>query len=129
MEYFLQYIVAALLFVIIDAVWLTTLAPKFYRKHMGSMLRKKPDLFAAVIFYAVYILGIVVFALSPALREGSVWYALGLGGLLGFVMYATYDLTNQSTLKNWPKIVTVVDLAWGTFITATVSLLAFLIFR
>lgn len=96
---------------------------------MGSMLRKKPDLFAAVIFYAVYILGIVVFALSPALREGSVWYALGLGGLLGFVMYATYDLTNQSTLKNWPKIVTVVDLAWGTFITATVSLLAFLIFR
>lgn len=112
----------------IDAVWLTTMAPKFYRKHMSGMLRKKPDFLAAVIFYLIYILGIIVFALSPALQEGSILYALGLGGLLGFVMYATYDLTNQSTLKNWPKIVTVVDLAWGTFITATVTTLTFLIF-
>lgn len=128
MEYALQYLAAVGIFVAIDAVWLTTMAPKFYRKHMSGMLRKKPDFLAAVIFYLIYILGIIVFALSPALREGSILYALGLGGLLGFVMYATYDLTNQSTLKNWPKIVTVVDLAWGTFITATVTTLTFLIF-
>ena len=129
MEYFLQYIAAALIFVAFDAVWLTTMAGRFYRKHMGDLARKKPDFFAAVIFYLVYILGIIVFAVSPALREGSLSYAVGLGALLGFVMYATYDLTNQSTLKNWPKIVTVVDLAWGTFATAAVSTLVFLIFR
>jgi uncharacterized membrane protein len=128
MEYLLQYLTAAAIFVAFDAVWLTTMAPKFYRKHMGAMLRVKPDFFAAVVFYLIYILGIIVFAVSPALREGLWYYATGLGALLGFVMYATYDLTNQSTLKNWPKIVAVVDMAWGTFATAAVATLTFLIF-
>jgi uncharacterized membrane protein len=129
MEYVLQYLAAAGIFVIIDSIWITKMAPGFYRKYMGNLLRKKPDFFAAVVFYLIYILGIIVFALSPALREDSFWYAAGLGGLLGFVMYATYDLTNQSTLKNWPRIVTVVDMAWGTFVTGAVTAITFLLFR
>lgn len=128
MEYLLQFLAAAGIFVFIDAIWLKFIAKAFYQKHLGSMLRKKPDFFAAAAFYLIYILGIVVFALSPALREQSALWALGLGALLGLTMYATYDLTNQSTLKQWPRIVTIVDLAWGTSITAVVTFLTYLIF-
>ena len=128
MTYLLQYLAAAGVFVLFDAIWLKYVAKSFYQKHIGGLLKKKPDFFAAICFYLVYILGIIVFALSPALREDSLLWALGLGGLLGFVMYATYDLTNQSTLKNWPRIVTIVDLAWGTFVTAAITAITFLFF-
>lgn len=123
----MQYLVAAGIFVIIDYLWLTVIAGKLYKKELDGMLRKKPDIFAAVVFYMIYILGIVVFALSPALREESFLMALGLGGLLGLVMYATYDLTNLSTLKNWPRKITMIDLAWGTILTATVTALTYVI--
>lgn len=127
MEYIIQYLVATGIFVAIDSLWLTVIAGKLYKKELGSMLRKKPDMFAAVIFYMIYILGIIVFALSPALREDSFLMALGLGGLLGLVMYATYDLTNQSTLKNWPRKITMIDLAWGIVLTGAVTALTYLV--
>lgn len=128
MEFALHVLVAAGLFVAIDAVWLGLVAPKFYRKYIGKILADKPNFVAAAVFYALYIVGVVVFAINPALDEDSLQQAMGLGALLGLVMYATYDLTNQATLKVWSTKITVVDMIWGTFITATVSALTFAIF-
>ncbi|MFO0781480.1 MAG: DUF2177 family protein [Candidatus Saccharimonadales bacterium] len=128
MEFLLHVLVAAGLFVAIDAVWLGLVAPKFYRKHIGKILADKPNFVAAAVFYALYIVGVVVFAINPALDEDSLQQAMGLGALLGLVMYATYDLTNQATLKVWSTKVSVVDMAWGAFITGIVSTLTFLIF-
>lgn len=127
MENLGHYLLAAGLFVAIDAVWLSTMTKRFYNKHMSGMLAAKPNFVAAGVFYAIYILGIVVFVLNPALEKDSLSFAIGAGALLGLTMYATYDLTNQATLKKWPTILTVVDLAWGTFVTALVSTIAFLI--
>ena len=128
MEFLLHVLVAAGLFVAIDAVWLGLVAPKFYRKHIGKILADKPNFVAAAVFYALYIVGVVVFAINPALDEDSLQQAMGLGALLGLVMHATYDLTNQATLKVWSTKVSVVDTAWGAFITGIVSTLTFLIF-
>lgn len=128
MEFLLHVLVAAGLFVAIDAVWLGLVAPKFYRKHIGKILADKPNFVAAAVFYALYIVGVVVFAINPALDEDSLQQAMGLGALLGLVMHATYDLTNQATLKVWSTKVSVVDMAWGAFITGIVSTLTFLIF-
>lgn len=127
MENLGHYLLAAGLFVAIDAVWLSTMTKRFYNKHMSGMLAAKPNFVAAGVFYAIYILGIVVFVLNPALEKDSLSFAIGAGALLGLTMYATYDLTNQATLKKWPTILTVVDLAWGTFVTSLVSTIAFLI--
>ncbi len=128
MDFVLHFLVGAGLFLAIDAVWLGLVAPKFYRKHIGDLLADKPNLVAAAVFYVLYMIGVVVFAINPALEEDSLQRALGLGALLGLVMYATYDLTNQATLKIWSTKVTVVDMIWGSLITATVSALTFLIF-
>ena len=124
-----HYLLAAGLFVAIDAVWLTIMAKRFYRKYLGKFLSDKPNFVAAAAFYAIYILGILVFVLNPALEKDSLSFAVGHGALLGLTMYATYDLTNQSTIKGWPTILSVVDMAWGTFVTALVSSLAFLILK
>ncbi len=92
---------------VIDAVWLTVVANKFYKSQIGSLLLDKPNFAAAILFYLIYVVGIVVFALSPALEDNSWKMALGLGALFGFVAYATYDLTNLSTLKGFPVKVVV----------------------
>ena len=123
-----HFLVAASVFMIIDAVWLTFIANKFYKKHLGSLLATKPNLKAAAIFYVIYMIGVVVFAINPAIDKNSINYAISHGALLGLTLYATYDLTNQATLKNWPTIVTIVDMAWGTIITAVVTTLTYLVF-
>lgn len=128
MEFVLQFLAAGVIFAVIDAIWIGVVANSFYKSEMGKLLRDKPDFVPAVIFYLIYILGMVVFAIRPALEQGSWTVALGLGALLGLVAYATYDLTNASTLKNWSKKVTLVDLAWGTGVTAVVSVLTYLVF-
>lgn len=96
---------------------------------MGDLLKEKPKFGPAVVFYFVYMAAITVFAVNPALGIDSFEYVLGHGALLGLAMYCTYDLTNASTLKNWPIKVTIVDILWGTFITTLVSVLTFVIFR
>lgn len=128
MDFMQHVLVAAAIFVAIDAVWLSVIANKFYKQQLGPQLADKPNLIAAAIFYALYMTGVVIFAINPALEEDSIGKAIGLGVLLGLVMYATYDLTNKATLKHWPTKLVVVDLAWGMFITATVSTITFLIF-
>lgn len=102
-------------FLLLDGAWLSTMAAQLYRPAIGHLMREDFDVGAALAFYAVYLSGIVGFAVRDAADARS---ALLRGAALGFVCYATYDLTNQATLAGWPWHVTVVDLAWGSFVTA-----------
>lgn len=118
----LKHILITLLcFLLIDGAWLALIAREFYAKHLGFLMAKTFNLSAAGIFYAIYAVGVVFLVISPSLQSGSVWSAVGRGALLGLCAYAAYDLTNMATIKNWPMIVTVVDIAWGTFMTALVA--------
>jgi uncharacterized membrane protein len=121
------YGIAASTFLIIDSIWLTTIANGFYKDKLGKLLAAKPDLIAAGLFYAIYIFAMVVFVIKPGVDQ-SLFTVAWKGALLGLAMYATYDLTNQATLKDWPRIVTMVDLVWGTCITAVVSVLTVFIY-
>jgi uncharacterized membrane protein len=111
------YVGTAAAFAAIDFVWLTNMTERFYKPVIGPILAPKPDMVAAVLFYVIYIGGIVFFAIAPALRDGGWTRAALNGAVLGFVAYATYDLTNQATLATWSVRLTVVDLAWGTTLT------------
>jgi uncharacterized membrane protein len=121
-KFVVGYLGAGLTFAAIDAVWLTTMTNRLYKPILAPILAEKPDMKAAVAFYLIYIFGIVFFAIEPALREGSWQRAAINGAVLGFVAYATYDLTNQATLNVWSTKLTLIDLCWGTTLT-TVSAL------
>ncbi len=125
----IAYIATGAVFLAIDAVWLKLAAQRLYRPLMGDMLVDNFKLLPALLFYLVYIAGIVIFAISPAFGTERWTTATGYGALLGFLAYATYDLTNQATLRNWPVLVTIVDLSWGTFLTAFAATTGFLIVR
>ena len=115
---------------ILDAVWLSKIAPAFYKKHLGFIMADKPNMVAALAFYVIFAIGLTVFVVYPGWKDVASLVKIGLfGALFGFVTYATYDLTNQATLKNWPHIVTFIDLAWGTVLTATVSVVAVVLLR
>ncbi len=110
-----------------DFIWLKFVANSFYKSQIGQLLLEKPNMGAAVLFYIIYVVGIVAFVLSPALEKGSLAYAAGYGALFGFVAYATYDLTNLATIKGFTPKLVVVDLIWGTVLTAAVASIAYLI--
>ncbi len=115
------YLVTLVLFAAIDFVWLGVLARGFYAGQLGELLAPRPDLVAAALFYLVYAGGLVHFAVLPGLRAGGWAAALGQGAILGFVAYATYDLSNLATLKGWPLSMTLVDLVWGTVLSGAVA--------
>jgi uncharacterized membrane protein len=117
-KYLFAYLGAGLTFAVIDAVWLTTMTDRLYKPIIGPLLAPKPDMTAAVIFYLISIAGTVFLAIDPALREGSWTRAALNGAVLGFVAYATYDLTNQATLNVWSWKLTITDILWGTTLTA-----------
>ena len=116
-----NYLVTLLPFIVFDAFWLGLVAPKFYKEQIGFIMAKNPNWAAAVIFYLLYVVGLVVFVTG---REGTLGQAALRGALFGLIAYATYDLTNLATLEGWPLRVTVVDLAWGTFVSAATSVIA-----
>jgi uncharacterized membrane protein len=117
----IAYAATAVVFLVLDAIWLTVMADRLYRPALGSLLLDRFDLRAATMFYALYVVGVVVFAVVPGLESERWTKALGLGALLGLVAYATYDLTNQATLRGWSWRVTVADLCWGTFVTGAAA--------
>lgn len=123
------YLLTVLVFFAIDMAWLGFAARAFYRDRLGPLLRPSVNWPAAILFYLLYILGILIFATLPALESGSLCRAALLGGLFGFFAYATYDLTNLATLRDWPVSVVVVDILWGIVLTASVSAASFLIGR
>jgi uncharacterized membrane protein len=115
------YLIALISFLAIDSLWLGLVAPKFYRSQIGHLMADAPNLFPAGIFYLLFIFGLVLFVIEPGLANPSFANAVLRGALFGLVTYATYDLTNQATLAGWPVLVTVVDLLWGTFLSAVVT--------
>jgi uncharacterized membrane protein len=121
------YLIALPVFLAIDFVWLTTIAKSFYAKQIGYLMAKNPNLFSAFIFYLIFIAGLVFFVITPAIDKKMWIHALFAGALFGLVTYATYDLTNLATIKDWPLTVTIVDLIWGTVLSATVCVVTYLI--
>jgi uncharacterized membrane protein len=116
------YAGSAIVLLALDVVWLILATRLLYRPLLGGMLADQPSLVVGGAFYLVYVVGIVVFAVLPAL-DGRTWLAaLGLGALLGLVAYGTYDFTNLATLRDWPWLVSVIDLCWGVFVSATAAL-------
>lgn len=121
------YLGSAVVFFGLDFIWLSTMTSTFYRERMGDLLLDRPNIGAAALFYLVYVAGVVHFAVSPALLNGSWMTALLNGALLGLVAYGTYDMTNLATLKGWPVSVGLVDMAWGTTLTALAGLAGYLV--
>ncbi len=111
----------AIAFLAIDSIWLGVVAVDFYKATIGHLLAPKPDFIAAAFFYVIYLGGVVHFIVLPAVAKDSVLNAARQGALFGLVAYATYDLTNMATMRDWPLSVTLADLAWGAFITAISS--------
>ena len=116
-KYVAAYLGAGLTFAAIDFVWLTTMTDRLYKPVLGPIMADKPDMKAAVAFYLISIAGTVFLAIAPALKEGNWTRAAINGAVLGFVAYATYDLTNQATLAVWQTRLTIIDLIWGTTLT------------
>ena len=122
MELLVKLLVAGGVMGLLDFVWLGTIAKKFYRTEIGQLLLDKPNMPAALLFYGIYVVGVVLIAVNPA---QSVSEAALKGGLFGFVAYATYDLTNLATMKGFSAKVTAVDMLWGALLTAAVAAAAY----
>ena len=112
------YVATLIVFLALDAVWLSTMAERLYKPAIGHLMRDGFALAPAIAFYLLYVLGLVVFSVRAGLDSGRATAAAWRGALFGLVAYATYDLTNQATLRDWPWAVTLTDLAWGTFASA-----------
>jgi uncharacterized membrane protein len=121
------YFIALPVFFAIDMVWLGLVAKNFYSKQIGFLMKTDVNWPAAIIFYLLFIVGLVLFVIAPALEKHSWVNALLFGVLFGLITYATYDLTNLATIKNWPFLVTIVDLIWGMVLAALVSVISFFI--
>lgn len=121
------FLIALPVFFAIDMVWLVLVAKKFYQEKIGFLMRPDINWAAAIIFYFLFIAGLVIFVISPAVEKNSWVNALLYGAFFGLITYATYDLTNLATLKDWPLIVTIIDLIWGTVLAASISVITYLI--
>lgn len=123
------YAIALPVFFAIDMVWLGLIARNFYRNQIGFLMKSEINWSAAIAFYLLFVVGLVIFVITPAIEKNSWMHALGFGAMFGLVTYATYDLSNLSTLKDWPLLVTIVDLAWGATLAASVSTATYFIAR
>jgi uncharacterized membrane protein len=124
-DYLKLYFATLIAFFAIDMIWLGIVARTFYRKYLGFLLAPSTNWLAAIIFYLLFIVGILVFVVVPGLENNSLKTTLWRAALFGLVTYATYDLTNLATVKDWPVIVSVVDLAWGIALSVSVSFIGF----
>jgi uncharacterized membrane protein len=127
MVYLWIYLITFTVFIVIDLIWLGVIGQGIYQKYLGPLLKKDVNWTAAIIFYLLFILGLLVFVVGPAYLNEDILEAFLMGGLLGLIMYATYDLTNLATLKDWPLPITIIDLIWGTFLGSLTSGVAVLL--
>jgi uncharacterized membrane protein len=116
------YAIAAVVFLVVDLVWLSLVAPGLYEYFLGDLLAEDPNVAAAVLFYAIFVAGLVYFVIAPAVEEQSPRTALVRGAAFGLVTYATWDLTSLAVIEGFPAGVVPIDMAWGTFLAATVSI-------
>lgn len=129
MQYIVSYIATAVVFFVADFVWLGVVMKGFYRDRLGPLMAEQVNIPVAGLFYLAFVLGIVIFAVAPALAANSWGRALLFGALFGFFAYGTYDMTNWATLRDWPAAVSIVDLAWGTVLTGVSATAGYLITR
>lgn len=127
MQNLIIYAVTTVIFFAIDMLWLGLIAKTFYRQKLGFILSPEVNWTAAIIFYLLYIGGILYFAVLPSLKEHNWQTALMQGAVLGILCYATYDLTNMATIKNWPLVIVIVDIIWGAVLTGSCALISYLI--
>ena len=123
----LTYAVSVPVFFTVDMIWLGVIAKGFYRKSLEPLLTPNINWTAAIIFYFLFLVGILVFALLPGMEKRSLGYTLGMAALFGFIAYATYDLTNLATLRDWPLMLSIVDMLWGGFLSASTATITYLI--
>lgn len=124
-KFLISYLTSLVVFCAMDFLWLGLVVKEFYGREIGPLLLTSPQIEPAIAFYLLYVIGIVVFAVTPALAANRWQKALSHGALLGLIAYATYDLSNLATLKDWSARVAFVDICWGTVVTATAATAAF----
>lgn len=122
-----QFLVSFGVFLVIDLIWLGLIAKKLYSKYLGYLMAANVNWAAALIFYVIFIIGVMYFVVLPALDAQSWTMALMRGAIFGFITYATYDLTNLATIRDWPLNITIIDLLWGTTLSASVSTISYFI--
>jgi uncharacterized membrane protein len=125
----LAYSLTFLVFLAIDMVWLGFIAKNLYRQQLGGLLSEQVNWTAAIIFYLLFVAGVFLFAIAPAIEKQSLGHAIIYGALFGFFTYATYDLTNLATLKGWPVKIVFIDIVWGMVLTGLVSTAGFFIVK
>ncbi|CAN7376575.1 DUF2177 family protein [Agrobacterium tumefaciens] len=123
--YVAAYLFTLVAFLVVDFIWLSTMASRLYRPAIGDLLAENFRLAPAVVFYLIYAAGLTFLAVRPAFQTGEWTTALLYGAVVGFMAYATYDLTNQATLKSWSTTLTVADLLWGTFVSAAAATIGY----
>lgn len=125
----LHYLIVFAVFLAIDAVWLSNAGRLIYKPEIGVLLKDNPNFVVAFIFYAIYAFGLLVFVVSPGLAAPNLTKTLALGALFGFVAYATYDMTNLATLKGFTTKIAIIDMVWGTVLSASVSVVSVWLIR
>ena len=123
----LTYVVSVPVFFIVDMIWLGLIARGFYRKALEPLLTPNINWTAAIIFYFLFLVGILIFALLPGIERRSLVYTIAMAAFFGFISYATYDLTNLATLRDWPLMLSIVDMIWGSFLSASTAAITYLI--
>ncbi len=121
------YLICLGTFLLVDLFWLGIVAREFYRKQLETWMAESTNWTAAIIFYLLFVVGVLIFVVNPAVEKGSLARSIGFGFLFGLITYATYDLTNLATLADWPLSLTLVDLAWGGVLSAIVSVVGYLV--
>lgn len=121
MQFLKVYALTLVIFFLVDIVWLGVISKKLYKEYLGHLMAPNVNWAAALVFYFLFIAGLVFFVIIPAIEKGDLMYAITLGAFFGLITYGTYDLTNLATLKDWPLNITIIDLIWGTFLNAATS--------
>lgn len=129
MKLTIPYFGSVFALLVLDFLWIVIIMADFYEENIGHLMGDGINWFAAGLFYLLYVAGVFIFAVLPSVRAGKLRRAATLGGLLGLIAFGTYDLTNMATIADWPFVVTVVDMLWGTFLTAVLASLGFLLVR
>ncbi len=125
----ISYALTFAVFLLVDMAWLGFIAKDLYKKYLGGFLSEQVNWTAAMVFYLLFVVGVFIFAIMPSVEKDSVVSAIVLGALFGFFTYATYDLTNLATLKNWPLSIVFIDILWGSVLTGIVSTAGFYIVK
>lgn len=121
MQFLKVYALTLVIFFLVDIVWLGVISKKLYKEYLGHLMAPNVNWAAALVFYFLFIAGLVFFVIMPAIEKGDLMYAITLGAFFGLITYGTYDLTNLATLEDWPLNITIIDLIWGTFLNAATS--------